>query len=409
MKEKLTRNIGLKVLSIILAAILWLIITNVDDPVVPASFSNVPVKILNEDAILSQEMVYEIVEGAAIDFTVAVRRSIKETLTSSDFEVTADFAKLSDVNAVAIEIRSPKYGADVTVTEGRYQMMKINREERISKKFKVAVVTKGEPADGYHVGGKSVSNLITVSGPKSMIERIKDVVTEVNVSGSSETFTAYEKPKAYDEDGEEVVGKNLTFGQSYISVKITIYETKEIALTINPVGEPAYGYTVTKVEYEPRTIEIAGPEHLLRGMEELVINEDISEMGKSVQKDINIQEELEDGLQLVEDDHMAFIDITIERADTKVITFWPGDIEIRNLPPDLYGSFLTTGSLNLKVMGPADELKDISRSSLKLYVDLKDYTPGTYSVKVQADLEGYSKLASSPDVNVYIAPEVSGD
>ena len=67
MKEKLTRNIGLKILSIVLAAILWLVITNIDDPIKTKNFYNVPVEILNEDAIASLNQVYDIKEGETID------------------------------------------------------------------------------------------------------------------------------------------------------------------------------------------------------------------------------------------------------------------------------------------------------------------------------------------------------
>ncbi len=409
MKEKLTRNIGLKVLSVILAAILWLIITNVNDPITSAPFSNVPVKILNEDAILSTDMVYEIVEGATIDFTVAARRSIKEKLELSDFEVTADFAKLSDVNAVTIDIKCPRYGDDVTVTEGRYQVMKINREELLSKNFKVTVVSKGEPAEGFYVGEKTASTIITVSGPKSKIERIKEIVAEVSVAGASEHLTSYEKLKAYDEEGEEVGGKNLSFSQSYVSINVKIYKIKEIELRINVIGAPAYGYVVSSVDYEPKSIEIAGPDELLAGIKELVIDEDISGVKESIPKEVNLQEELGEGLFLVGDDNSAVINITIGKADTKEVTIWPGDIDVRNLSPELHFDFLTTGAFNLKLIGPADELKNITRSSLEPYIDLKGYTPGTYTFEIRADLEGYSQIADSTDVSVYISIDGSND
>ncbi|MHB8129656.1 MAG: CdaR family protein, partial [Mobilitalea sp.] len=198
MKEKLTRNIGLKVLSIILATILWLVITNVDDPVTSEDFFNVPVEIINKDAIASRDLIYEIIEGEAIDFTVAARRSIADDLTVSDFKVTVDFAKLSDVYAVTINITCPRYGEDVTVTEGLYQVMKVNLEELAEKPFKVNVVQKGEPSEGYYVGEKTASTIIRVSGPKSKIERIKDIVVEVDVSEVSEKFRAIEEPKALD-------------------------------------------------------------------------------------------------------------------------------------------------------------------------------------------------------------------
>lgn len=401
MKEKLTRNIGLKILSIILAAILWLVITNVDDPITPKSFSNVPVKILNADVINSLDMVYEVVEGATIDFSVAARRSIADNLAVSDFEVTADFAKLSDVNAVTIDIKCPRYGDDVRVSEGLYQVMKINREELVNKNFKVTVVSKGEPAEGYFVGEKTASTIITVSGPKSKIERIKEIVAEVNVSGASESYSSYEKLKAFDEEGDEITS-NLTFSQSYVSININVYQTKEIEMKVKTIGSPMQGYVVAGVDFEPKTILVAGEEDLLNNTSELLIEEDVTGAKDNIQKEIHLQEQFGEGLLLAGDDNSAVINISIEKAQTKEITIWPGDIETRDLPVGMNLTFVTTGPISLSVLGPADELKSLNRHSLKPYIDLKDYKAGTYAVQVQIGAGTYSVIADSPKVNIYL-------
>ncbi|MBP1754827.1 MAG: hypothetical protein H6Q59_1225 [Firmicutes bacterium] len=402
MKEKLTRNIGLKILSIILAAILWLVITNVDDPITPESFKNVPVKILNADVINSLDMVYEVVEGATIDFTVAARRSIADNLSVSDFEVTADFAKLSDVNAVTIDIKCPRYGDDVRVTDGLYQVMKINREDLVNKDFKVTVVSKGEPAEGYFVGEKTASTIITVSGPKSKIERIKKIVAEVNVTGASQSYSSYEKLKALDDEGKEITS-NLTYSQSYASININVYQTKEIEMKVKTIGSPQQDYVVAGVDYEPKTIIVAGANDILNSTSELLIEEDVSGASENIQKEIvNLQEQLGEGLLLAGSDNSAVINITIEKAKTKEITIWPGDIDTKNLPANMDLTFITTGPMSLKVVGPAEELKSLNRNSIKPYIDLKDYVSGTYAVKVQIDAGTYATLADSPNISVYL-------
>src|SRR5690554_4778221 len=117
MKEKLTRNIGLKILSVILAALLWLVITNVNDPVMYETFSDMPVTILNEDLINTSKQSYEIIEGETVDFKVAARRSIIESLRKSDFDVTADLANLSNVNAVNITITPRRYKDEIEIID----------------------------------------------------------------------------------------------------------------------------------------------------------------------------------------------------------------------------------------------------------------------------------------------------
>lgn len=401
MKKKLTRNIGLKILSIILAAILWLIITNVDDPVTTEDFS-VDVKILNEDAIASLDQVYEIIEGERINFTAAARRSIAENLKESDFVVTADFEKLSDVNAVTIDISCPRYGDDVTITDGLYQVMKVNLEDLVEKNFKVNVITQGEPADGYFVGKKTANTIVRVSGPKSKIERINEIVVKVDVSEVSDSFRAWEDPKALDEDGQEIDASNLAFSENSVSINIGIYKTKTINLLITASGEPADGYVMTNVEYEPKTIEVAGEDEALNSIKYLPTTESITGANKNIEKEINLQDLLEEGLIIVGEDQTAVINIIIEKEETKDLTLRPVDIEVRNKGEALNISYVTTAPITLRVAGPASELDKITRSSIKAYIDLSGCTFGTYDLKVNADLPAHTTFVNSPTVSVQL-------
>lgn len=403
MKEKLTKNIGLKILSVILAAIMWLVITNVDDPVVPVDFRNVPVTILNEEEIAYLDQVYEIVEGETIDFTVAARRTIADNLAVSDFKVTADFAKLSDVNAVTINISCPRYGDDVTVIDGLYQVMKINREELVEKHFKVNVVLKGEPAEGYFIGEKTASTILRVSGPKSKIERIKDIVVEVDVDQVSGSFRTIEEPKALDEEGNEIDASNLKFSQKAVTIYIGVYKTKTINLQITASGKPAEGYVMTNIEYGPETIEVAGDDEALRSIQYLSITESISGATSSIIKEINLEEKLREGLVLVGENKTAAINITIEKKQTKEINIWPGDIEIRGKENDMTINFISTGPITIKLTGPAAELDKYDRTNLKPYIDITGYTTGTYTLDIKANVSGDVSLSNVPKVSLYLA------
>jgi YbbR domain-containing protein len=400
MKEKLTKNIGLKVLSIILAAILWLVITNVDDPVVTKPFRNVPVKILHEEAIASLGQVYEITEGSTIDFTFAARRSIADNLTVSDFQVTADFSKLSDVNAVTIDIKCPRYPEDVTIIDGIYQVMKVNLEELVEKNFKVNVVQKGQPADGYYVAEKTANTIIKVSGPKSKIESIAQIVCEVDVSDVAGSFKTSEEPKALDEDGNEIDSSNLDFSARSVSINIGMYKTKTIDLLVTTTGEPSGGYIMTTVDYEPKTIEVAGED--LRDVQSLTVTEDLNGAYQNIQKEVNIQEQLPDGLILVGDNQTVTINIGITRAQTKEFMINPDDLEVRNKPANMDIMFMTVGPISVKVKGPMDDIAKLDIKDLNLYIDLINYTGGSQDIPIGMEANGYFILENQPTVRAYL-------
>ena len=112
MKKVLTRNIPLKILSLLLAVVLWVVIMNIEDPYITKKFYNIPVLELNTEVLDELGKIYEVESGQSITITVKGKRSIIEGLKNSDFEATANFKEKSDVNAVPIRVvakPSPNY------------------------------------------------------------------------------------------------------------------------------------------------------------------------------------------------------------------------------------------------------------------------------------------------------------
>ena len=404
MKEKLTRNISLKILSIILAAILWLVITNIDNPIKHKTYYNVSVDILNEDDIKALNQVYTIVSNKTIDFTFAGRRSIVDSLTVADFKVTADLSKLSDVNAVSINISCPRYQDEITITYGMNEVMKVELEELVTKGFNVNVVQKGEPAEGYYVNQKTTNTIIYVSGPKSKIDNIKSIVTEVDVSNMTGNFKTEAKPRAKDEDGKEIDASNLSFSQDTVTINIGMYRTKTIDVSVETTGKPATGYLVTGIDFQPTTIEIAAEYDVLRELKELVITESIDGAIGNIEKEINLKESLDSGVYLVGDNDSMVLNITIEKAETKEVTIWPGDIEVRNKSELLQLAYVTTGPITIKLAGLKEEIDTITRDTIEPFIDLTGYTGGTYMLTIGFDLKGSTTLVNKPTANIQLIP-----
>ena len=401
MKKKLTRNIGLKILSVLLAVILWIVITNVDDPVKSKSFPNIPVKILNENIINTPNQSYEILEGETIDIKVAAKRSIIEGLSASDFQVTADFAELNQSDLVYIDVIYKKNGNDVSITYGEHETMKISREQLSEEDFKVNVVQKGEIVDGYYIGEKTASpNIIRVSGPKSRIEKIKEVVVEMDVTDKARSYNDIAEPMALDEEGKEIDATRLTFSEKYIAVNLKVYKTKTVNLQVRASGNPAEGYILTGLDFQPETVTIAAEDDILEKISYLLVVEDISGASQNIEKEINLQDALPEGAIIVGEDDTAVVNITIEQLETKEISIWPNDIEIRNKSDSLDVLYITKGPIKVNVRGPIKEIKDMQRTTLSPYIDLTGYQAGTYLVQLNADISDNSELFDTPMVNL---------
>lgn len=407
MKKKLTNNIALKILSLVLATILWLVITNLDDPVKTKTLSNIPVTILNESVIDTPNQMYEIIEGEKVTFKVAARRKIIDQLTNEDFRVTADFSKLLNGNTVMIEIRPKRYANEIAITEGRYQTLTIQLEELSEEDFRVNVIPVGELAEGYHIAERVASpNIIRVAGPKSRIDKIKEVVAEVDVTASQNTIKKIAEPKALDENGNAIDASKLTFSSRYVEVGLVLYKTKTVDLLMDLEGSPANGYIMTEVEYEPKTITIAAASELLDQISSLKIPYSIDGATENIEKDINLRDvlDLSSGVILVEDDTVIGISIKIEKLESKEIVIWPVDIELKNKKDNLTVNFNTTGPIRVKVRGPESEISTITKATLKPYIDLADYSVGTYAMFLRANLPEHTELYDTPMVSTRLTP-----
>lgn len=66
MKEAKNNNISMKVISVVIAVLIWLLVANINDPVRTERFTDVPVKIINEQALTDLGYAYEVTEGSEV-------------------------------------------------------------------------------------------------------------------------------------------------------------------------------------------------------------------------------------------------------------------------------------------------------------------------------------------------------
>lgn len=94
MKRRLMNNIGLKILAFFAALLLWLIVVNIDNPVIDKTFSNIPVTVTNEEVLTADPknpQTYQIVDGTqTVSVTVVGKRKLLNEIKAEDILATAD-------------------------------------------------------------------------------------------------------------------------------------------------------------------------------------------------------------------------------------------------------------------------------------------------------------------------------
>jgi len=394
MKEKVTHNLGLKLLSVALAALLWLVVINSQDPVETVTFEDVPVTIINEDALTAKDKIPEVVEGDTISVVVEARRSICEKLTRADIIAVADFEKISVTDAVPIDVSVRGYSErEVEIVRGLNHVMKLRLEDSISKDFRVKISTTGNTKEGYVVGDMEASpNMITLTGSSTQISNVKEVVLVVGVEGISKDSVATGIPVIYNMKGEVVNSNKVTMSASEVSVTIPVLKTKTVKIIVNTVGEPAPGYEVGSISYQPDMVTVAGTlgDLVLLGST-IKAQCDVTDQSGVVEANIDIAslwDESYESLRLVDEDKLA-VTITMKEYEEKVFELNPAAIELRGASDKLeyaIGSLFVT---QVRVKGKEASLKDLNLQKLAPYIDVSEiYMPGSYTRMICLENQG---------------------
>lgn len=401
MKEKLTRNLGLKILSLFMAVFIWLIILNIADPIRQKSFYNIPVTKINENVISQKDKVYEVVSGDTVDVTIKAKRSVMENLHSSDIKAVADLSELSLVNAVQIKVSVPGHDRDIVDISQDISTMKVSLENLKTEQFRINVVTQGKVASGYYIKDRTTSpNIIQVSGAQTVINQIKEVVVEMDVSNRRESFEASAVPKVYDKNGTLMDSDKLNLNYDAVDVTINLLQTKTVMLYIEVTGTPYPGYKYVDLEYEPKQVVIAGEKDELDKVQYIMGEYNIDNQKEDIEDQVNIADFIKNDVILIDDNQTAVINVKIERLDSKELSYDTSDIEMRNLSPGLMAS-LKENFLNVVLYGDNQNLNLISKYNLKPYIDLKGVKAGTNIMPVKFDLpDGIMPVDSSVVVNV---------
>jgi len=422
MKNKLTQNWGLKIASFLSAALLWLVVTNINDPIVSYRVADVPVTIRNANLITDRGQVYEVLDGTdTIDtVTVSAPRSIIDALDKSNIVGVADINDLTSVDTVPIKLSTNKYNDKLDSIRGNIDNVRLSIEEKRTRSLQIRPVTTGEVREGYMVGDATTDqNLIQISGPQSVISQVTKAQAEVDVSGFTNNIDADSNIRLYDDDGEEITAANIEKSISKVRVNVEILELKSVPVVCEVTGTPEEGYQYTgEVTFSKGMVTVAARSQILEHVEAIEIPAgvlDVTDASEDVTTLVDLNEYLPDGVALAENNFIGRINVTagIEAERERAVRVPVGRISFEGLPAN-YQAVITEPANECSIMfaGLQAALNEITAEDVTASVDLEawmaqedmdELTEGSYWMPVNATVANENLRQSGvTEVRVHI-------
>ena len=424
MKKNMINKFTLKVLSLIIAILIWLLVRNVDDPIVVRTFYEIPVSIENASYFAENLEIPLLVDGKdTVKVRVKGARSVVSKLKKEDIKAVADMTQIisKDTTPIMVPVEVTGTGisdSDITV---RPRNIQVDIEKQKSVEKTIAVSTGDtQPDKDYEIGNlKANPEKVTISGPETIINKIDKVVALIDVTGRKESNIEIKSQlKIYDKNLDELSPKQLEYlnikeiSDNTIRIQAQFWKVKQnVKIKAEYSGEPKRGYEVDSINLVPDTISVAGTDEALKKLEQegntLEIPGkyiDVTDKTGDFEQNIDLSELLPEDLKLVRDLNSSVI------ATVKILPYNSRDYEVSvtqieadNKAEDLDLVFQDE-QITIRAKAKEQDLDSLSAANIQVQMDLNGYGEGEYEVPVTVTLPGGYELVESIKVKVKLVP-----
>lgn len=386
MKEKLTNNLGLKIISVFLAFFVWLAVVNISNPEV-SDYQEVPLEIVNEGVLEANNLTYEVVGGKnTVTVSYKVQTLDTGTIKPSDFRAYIDLAEMYEpTGAVQVKVEVLRHkNLLIGQPVARPGVIRISTENLQRKRFDLKVSTVGNTEEGYKPGTATISpTYVYVSGPVSKVGQISEVGIEIDVENANSNRTGTAKPKFYDANGNELVDletdDRVTLNHSEVDYELAILKEKRLALDLKVEGRVADGYRYTGVESSVNSVAVVGLKSNLADVTAVTIPpSELNMDGATGDREVTIDltKYLPSGVQLAEDENKE-ITVTIKVEPLESRTYVLPTSQIKQVgASSQYEYEYDRSTINVLIRGLKEDLDQLTADQFGAEIDVSAMTPG---------------------------------
>lgn len=403
--KAMLNNWPMKLLSLALALALWVGLITQDPSLTREKiFRNVTVAVNNTDILRRNGYVVvsdldELLQD--VDVAVQVPQQQYGAATSANYNIRVDLNRLEARAGVQelpiLSTGSSTYGS---VTRISPASITVQVEEYVSHSYiPVNVVQEGEaPAGFYVVGLTRDPSWITVSGPRSLVEKVDRAQVVFSLSDLPAREGQVERALSFtllDAEGNPVESDMLQVTRESvlrerINISVTLYTMRDVGILDAQLytGQPAEGYEVTDVFVTPGYVTVAGMASVLDAIGSIQPSRLLSISGA--------KETVTGSVDLSKPGNLQWMSAT--RANvTVVIQPVRQTVQVQNVPvrvagvPEGFEAASSLSAATVRVTGDAAWVNGLSAAGLILQADVTGLNEGVHEVQltcVPVDGEG---------------------
>lgn len=389
-KEFATRNWGMKLISVLLAFLVWCSVVAGTNPQRIKTVSDVPLRVEGTKELEAKGFCVDTLLSQIPDtVSVSVKAGVDyhRLVTNSTVSATVNLSSIDETGEISMNIECASSVTNSSISAVSPSQITLTIDKLATKSVPVSAKLTEAPRGDYYVSNVGMKNeVITISGPESRISQVAEAVAYIDASSFTQSKSISVPVTFLDADGDELNNIELKNNDGYAIADVEVLPVKEITISSsvieNAIINVANGYEVYGAVSTPSKVRIAGDKAKLDEIEELSLELiDAQEANKSVVLDATLK--AIDDIVFVDGNKLSvYVQI---REQQETITLRNLHIDIKNAPEDKKASIEDDVRCTITITGGRSAVAALSRDDIKPYVDLYGQTGSRILASVKLD------------------------
>ncbi len=398
-------------LALVFGLATWIVVTVYIDPQGNVTRADVPINYsYSASTYINQGL--DIVDKPDISgVTVRVEGNMTTigSITASDIMVYPSYANVNGSGKVTLRLQAKimntsDFSGNIKCTVESPTSIDVVFDEVSEKTVPVTVDTSGvSVADNYMLNRTAaVPAEVTLRGPTSELDRISAVAAPITTDTAlADTTTLPANLEMRDENGTVVTPLYTTMDNSSANVTLTIYQVRELPLSVNFIGTPK-GFDVNSLKYtlSQQTLRVAGSARTISALDSLAVTD--FDLAQEFELDRDYQRLIELPAGVVSLDGATNVTLSFDTDNLASTRLNVSNIRAINVPSNYELEILSSLVSGVELYGPADEIQDLSADSVLAQIDCQslNLTAGQQTIPVTIQIPASSRIFATGSYTV---------
>lgn len=405
--KRVRRHPFLKLTAVLIAILFWMIVIASDPTLERQKEMTATVSVTGADTLRSRGYVVTddlTSSPITVNITARVTQGNYDRATAASFSPRLDLSQIMSDGQQEVSF-SAGYSTYGEIQSFEPKSMTVNVERYITRsRVPVVVRVTGEMPQGLWRSATSCDpNLVSVSGPASLVEQVRRAVVELPLEGlraDMEDCQVTSPVTLETADGQTISSPliRITFESVTVdsaSIECSVLPTRSVAVDAASAitGTPAHGYEVGEIRVSPETVTVADSAEALKNLEAMFVQSPVDVTGATEDLLVTVPLAGATAHSYCSAREVA-VSVTIRPA-THTHTYNDLPVQVENLGPGLKAA-LSRAKLGAVLSGAYQDMESLKAANIHLYVDAQGLAAGVYNVEVQCRVDGAESYDFTP-------------